>query len=98
MSCEVKTFFFVRNKSIIKDIFNFILSESSFNNIAFSSEKESGEKYAQIKHHFTSETARTVINKYVSGFWCDVKQEIDFSHLLWILDLNEGLKLKSLND
>ncbi len=58
MSCESKSFMFARNKSIIKMFWTSCLQlkyKSSIHNIAFSSENvtfsESGEKYAQIKHH-----------------------------------------------
>ncbi len=45
---------------------------SPLSNAAFSSEKviwsESGEKSAQIKPHLQ---AKTALNKYVCGFWCE---------------------------
>ncbi len=36
---------------------------------------ESGEKSAQIKHRLQ---AKTALNKYVAGFWCERQQEMDF--------------------
>ncbi len=65
MLCEIKSCVFEINKYIIKIFLTanrpFRLKyESSIHNIAFSSEKvvlsESGEKYAQIKHHLQNNT------------------------------------------
>ncbi len=36
---------------------------------------ESGEKSAQIKHRLQ---AKTALNKYVAGFWCEIQQEMHF--------------------
>ncbi len=36
---------------------------------------ESGEKAAQIKHRLQDKTA---LNKYVTGFWCERQQEMDW--------------------
>ncbi len=47
---------------------------------------ESGDKSAQIKLRLQ---AKTALNKYVSGYWCEREQEMDFSPekaLLWIMD------------
>ncbi len=68
-SCEAKSCLFVRNKFIIKLFLTsnccfWLKYESSIHNIAFSSEKvvlsESGEKYAQIKHHLQAKTNMSV--------------------------------------
>ncbi len=57
---------------------------------------ESGEKSAQIKHRLQ---AKTALNKYVAGFWCERQQKMDFSleEVLLIIDsyLSNGLKLKT---
>ncbi len=36
---------------------------------------KSVEESAQIKHHLQ---AKTALNKYVAGFWCERQQEMDF--------------------
>ncbi len=52
---------------------------SSIYNIAFSSAKvvssDSGERYAQIQAPLQ---AKTVLNQYVGGFWCERQQRLDF--------------------
>ncbi len=67
MFCEAESCVFVRNKSIIKMFLIlkccfWLKYQSSSHNIAFSSEKvilsESGEKYAQIKHHLQAKTVQ----------------------------------------
>ncbi len=54
-------------------------SPCSIHNIASSSEKvvwsESGEKSAQIKQCLQ---AKTALNKYVTGFWCERQQKMHF--------------------
>ncbi len=68
MSWEDKSW----NKSIIKTF----LTKIRVHNNASSSEKvfwsESGEKSA------SDQAAKTALNKYVSGFWCERQQEMHF--------------------
>ncbi len=68
MSCEMKSCMFIRNKSIIKVFLTSNTNTSYIHNIAFSSEKvassESGEKYAQIKHHWKQ--SKRFLNKYTA--------------------------------
>ncbi len=65
MSCDVKSCIFVRNKIITETFLTLIWIY-----IDFYSEKiissESGKQYAQIKNCLQ---AKTVLNKYVGGFW-----------------------------
>ncbi len=89
MSHEVKSNVFIRNKSTIKT-FWLQTVESSIHSIFSSSEKhvwsESGEKYALIKHRLQT---KTVLTKYVGGFYDVWGQQETFSLeevLLWITD------------
>ncbi len=79
-SWEDKTCVFVRNKSIKTYLIsNRLKYESIIHIIASSSEKvvssESGEKSVQIKHRLQ---AKTALNKYVDGLWCERQHKMDF--------------------
>ncbi len=80
MSCDVKSCIFVRNKIITETFLTLIWIY-----IDFYSEKiissESGKQYAQIKNCLQ---AKTVLNKYVGGFW---GERTTYWALLWIMDL-----------
>ncbi len=85
----------VINKCIIQIILTFCFQlkyELSIHNIAFSSKSvissETGEKYAQIKHHLQAKTVQNPSNKYggfwcgFSGFWCEISFSME--EVLWI--------------
>ncbi len=102
MSCDVKSCIFVRNKIITETFLTLICIY-----IDFYSEKiissESGKQYAQIKNCLQ---AKTVLNKYVGGFWGERTTEDGLFHWrkhyygLWtyILSRSDGLKWKHLTD